>query len=93
VFLQQNCQSAGLGYSMVPSKMPSLKFEEASGIKSVREIIPEIAPSSRLGDLKAAGEVLGEIKTGISTELGKPSLQAQKLPLEENRYLNHWEKN
>ena len=71
---------AAFGYKMIPGKMPSIpKFEEASGIKSVREIIPEIAPSTRIGDIKAAGEVLGEIKTDIFTELRKPSLQEQKI--------------
>lgn len=81
-------QAAGIGYGMRGLvKTPSisgiktkLSFEPASGIQSFREILPtiKIEPSSRIGDLRAAGEVLSGYKTGFLREYQKPSLQAEK---------------
>lgn len=54
------------------------KLEPASGVTSFREVLPSIKdltpePSSRVTDLTAGLERIGEIKSGISKEISQPT--------------------
>lgn len=70
----------------VTEGIKNIKFEEASGIRSLREVTPKLEPSSRVSDLTAGMERVGEIKSDLSKPTSRmESLESAKEVLGEAR--------